>query len=245
MKGKNVFITGTNRGLGKAFLEEFAKRGANVIAHSRQETSEFKDMCSDISSKYGVSITPVFFDMTDTNMMKSVVKDLFLKKTPVDVLVNSAGVAFSGFFLQTPINKFKEVFEINFFSQLELTQLILRIMMRQKSGNIINIGSVTGLKTITGQSAYATSKAAFMTFTKDLAAECGQYGIRVNALALSLMNTGKKNELNSKEIEYFEQRTVLGRIGTAQDAANAAVFLASDEASFINGQIIRIDGGLL
>lgn len=245
MKGKNVFITGTNRGLGKAFLEEFAKRGANVIAHARQETSEFKGMCSDISTKYGVSVAPVFFDMADTSTMKSVIKDLFLKKTPVDVLINSAGVAFSGFFLQTPISKFKEVFEINFFSQLELTQLILRIMMRQKSGNIINIGSVTGLKTITGQSAYATSKAALMTFTKDLAAECGKYGIRVNALALSLMNTGKKNELNSKEIEYFEQRTVLGRIGTAQDAANAAVFLASDEASFINGQIIRIDGGLL
>lgn len=82
MKGKNVFITGTNRGLGKAFLEEFAKRGANVIAHARQETSEFKDMCSDLSTKHGVSVTPVFFDMTDTNTMKSVIKDLFLKKLP-------------------------------------------------------------------------------------------------------------------------------------------------------------------
>lgn len=245
MKGKNVFITGTNRGLGKAFLEEFAKRGANVIAHARQETSEFKGMCSDISTKYGVSIDPVFFDMTDTNTMKSVIKDLFLKKIPVDVLINSAGILYSGMFMQTPVSKFKEIFDINFFAQLELTQLILRIMMRQKSGSIINIASIGGLITYEGQIAYAASKAALISWTKNLSAECGRYGIRVNALALSLMDTGKKEEMSSKEIEYFEQHTVLGRIGTAQDAANAAVFLASDEASFINGQIIRIDGGLL
>ena len=118
-------------------------------------------------------------------------------------------------------------------------------MMRQKSGSIINIASIGGLITYEGQIAYAASKAALISWTKNLSAECGRYGIRVNALALSLMDTGKKEEMSSKEIEYFEQHTVLGRIGTAQDAANAAVFLASDEASFINGQIIRIDGGLL
>lgn len=242
---KTVMITGTNRGLGKTLVETFAEKGAAIIAHARKDTPEFREMISEISKKHNVPITPVFFDMTDTNAMKAVVKDLFSKKTPVDVLVNSAGVAHAGMFANTPVSKIKEIFDVNFFAQLELTQLILKIMTRKKSGCIINIASVTGLIMSEGQTAYACSKAALMTWTKNLAAECGRFGIRVNAVAPGLLDTEMKNELNTDELEFWQKHTVLRRIGTANDVASAVAFLASDDASFINGQIIRIDGGLL
>ena len=242
---KTVMITGTNRGLGKTLVETFAEKGAAIIAHARKDTPEFREMISEISKKHNVPVTPVFFDMTDTNAMKAVVKDLFLKKTPVDVLVNSAGIAHVGMFATTPVSKIKEIFDVNFFAQLELTQLILKIMTRKKSGCIINVASVTGLIMSEGQTAYACSKAALMTWTKNLAAECGRFGIRVNAVAPGLLDTEMKSELNADELEFWQKHTVLRRIGTANDVASAVAFLASNDASFINGQIIRIDGGLL
>lgn len=245
MNEKYALITGSNRGLGKAIMKELASSGINIWAHARKETPEFLQLMDEIRETYKVDVCPVYFDMTDEEGMKAAVRQIHSSKKPVDILVNNAGVASVSMFGQTPISKIKEVFEVNLFGQMALTQLILRLMVRQHSGSIINISSVTALIMSEGQISYATSKSALITWSRNLAAEYGRYGIRVNSLSLGLMNTDMKVGLNEDEIKYFKERTVLQRIGEPEDAAKAVKFLASDDSSFITGQNIRVDGGLL
>ncbi len=245
LKNKTALITGSNRGIGRAVLEELAQNGTNIIAHARKETPEFLQIISEIKDKYGVNITPIYFDITDSEGMKSAIKQIHSQKLPIDILVNNAGVANVSMFGQTPISKIKEIFDINLFAQMELTQYILRFMTRQKFGSIINISSVTALIMSEGQTAYASSKAALITWAKNLAAEYGRYGIRVNTLSLGLVNTDMRKGLKEEEIEYFKQRTVLGRMAEVEDIAKVVKFLASDDSAFITGQNIRVDGGLL
>ena len=245
MNEKYALITGSNRGLGKAIMKELASSGINIWAHARKETPEFLQLMDEIRETYKVDVCPLYFDMTDEEGMKAAVRQIHSSKKPVDILVNNAGVASVSMFGQTPISKIKEVFEVNLFGQMALTQLILRLMVRQHSGSIINISSVTALIMSEGQISYATSKSALITWSRNLAAEYGRYGIRVNSLSLGLMNTDMKAGLNEDEIKYFKERTVLQRIGEPEDAAKAVKFLASDDSSFITGQNIRVDGGLL
>lgn len=245
MTERYALITGSNRGLGKAIMKELASSGMNIWAHARKETPEFLQLLDEVRATYKVDVVPVYFDMTDEEGMKAAIKQIHSSKKSLDVLVNNAGVASVSMFGQTPISKIKEVFEVNLFGQMALTQLALRLMTRQHSGSIINIASVTALIMSEGQIAYATSKSALITWTRNLAAEYGRYGIRVNSLSLGLMNTDMKAGLNDDEVKYFKERTVLQRIGEPEDAAKAVKFLASDDSSFITGQNIRVDGGLL
>lgn len=242
---KSALITGSNRGIGKAILIELAKSGFNIIAHARKETSEFVEFLNSVSETYNVEVFPVYFDMTDSMAMKSAIKSIHSSKKTIDVLVNNAGVASVSMFGQTPVDQIKDIFDINLFSHMELTQHVLRFMTRQKSGSIINISSVTALILAEGQVSYATSKSAFITFTRGIAAEYGRYGIRANSLSLGLINSDMRNGLNKNEVQYFKDRTILGRMGEVEDAAKAVRFLATDDSSFITGQNIRVDGGLL
>ena len=243
LKGKTALITGTARGLGKAFVEEFAKNGANVIAHARKETPEFMRMIADVSQKYGVSVTPVFFDMTDAEAMKNAVRKIIADKTPVDILVNNAGVAHGGLFQMTAMSKIREVFEINLFSHMTLTQLLLRYMIKRGGGSIINIASISGIDLLAGNCAYGVSKAALIAFTQTLAAECGENGVRVNAIAPSLVNTQMAELMEEKAGKAMLAASAMKRFAEPAEIANIAVFLASNKASFINGQTIRADGG--
>lgn len=243
LKGKTALITGTARGLGKAFVEEFAKNGANVIAHARKETPEFMQMIADVSQKYGVSVTPVFFDMTDAEAMKNAVRKIIADKTPVDILVNNAGVAHGGLFQMTAMSKIREVFEINLFSHMTLTQLLLRYMVKRGGGSIINIASISGMDLLAGNCAYGVSKAALIAFTQTLAAECGANGVRVNAIAPSLVSTQMAGLMEEKAGKAMLAASAMKRFAEPAEIANIAVFLASDNASFINGQTIRADGG--
>lgn len=245
LKGKTAFITGSNRGLGRTVLEEFAKNGVDIIAHARKKTPDFKKTLEETAEKYGVRITPVYFDMTDTAKIKTCVQDLIRSRKQVDILVNNAGILSKGLFAATKIEDIKAVFDINFFSHLVLTQLILKIMCRNKSGSIVNIGSVGGLDAGMGNTAYAASKAALMTWTKTLGAEFGSFGIRANAVAPFLTQTDMENQFSENEREKMISHISLKRAARAEEIAKIVVFLASDESSFINGQIIRADGGVI
>lgn len=244
LKNKTALITGTNRGIGKAILEEFAKNGANIFAHARREGNDFQEYLHETAQKYNVNITPVYFNLLDLDAMKQVVKNFIKDKISIDILVNNAGVEHGGSFQMTPISKIKEIFDINFFAQMELTQLILKIMTRQKSGSIINIGSISGEDLKSGNSAYGISKAALMSWTKVLAKELGSLGIRINSVAPGITDTDMGNKNSEKTKEETLINTPLGRFASPQEIAKAVLFLASDNASFINGQVIRIDGGL-
>lgn len=243
LKGKTALITGTNRGIGKAMVEEFAKNGANIIAHARKETPEFLDFLKKMAEKYKVSVQPVFFDMTDSGAMKNTVRGLISTKTPIDILVNNAGVAHGGLFQMTAMDKIREVFEINFFSHLELTQLLLRWMIKNGGGRIINMASISGLDLLAGNCAYGVSKAALIAFTKTLAAECGVNGVHVNAIAPGLTDTDMGDQMKPENGNKMIEVCAMKRKAEPQEIANVAVFLASDKSSFVNGQVIRVDGG--
>ncbi len=243
LKGKTAFITGTNRGLGKVFVEECAKNGADVIAHARKETLEFLSFLENIARTYGVKTKPVFFDMTDTEAMKNAVRQITLEKIPVNVLINSAGVAHGALLQMTAMAKIKEVFEINLFSHMQLTQLLLRYMVKSGGGSIVNIASVFGMDLQQGQCAYGLSKAALIAFTKTLAAECGANGVRVNAVAPGLTDTDMATEMEEKWQKQMIGASAMKRLARPEEIAKAVVFLASDESSFINGQVLRVDGG--
>ena len=244
LKDKTVLITGCNRGIGKAILEEFAKNRAKIFAHARNHSPEYASMLQDTSEKYGVEIIPLYFDMTDFQAMKEEIKNkIFKTKISIDVLVNSAGVSHGAFFVMTPIKKIKEVFEINLFSQMELTQLILKSMLREKRGSIINIGSITGLDLPPATSSYGVAKAALMAWTKTLSLEVGSSGIRVNSIAPGIIDAGMGNIFNPEASEKIIQASALKRLGKPQEVAKLAVFLADDDSSYLTGQVIRIDGG--
>lgn len=244
LKGKTALITGTARGLGKAFVEEFAKNGANVIAHARKETPEFMRMIADVSQKYGISVTPVFFDMTDAEAMKNAIRKIIADKTPVDILVNNAGVTDNALFQMSSEKMLRNEFEINVFALFLLTQYICKIMVRQKSGNIINVSSISGLRGDIGRSVYGMTKAAIASLTQSLAAELGRFGIRVNAVAPGFIKTDMMSYMSEDVINKNLEMSKLGRIGKPKEVAESVVFLASDASSYMTGEIIKVTGGL-
>ena len=243
LKGKTALITGTNRGIGKALVEEFACSGADIIAHARRETPEFMQICEGIRAEYGVKVTPLFFDMLDSEAMKNAVRGLISSKTPVNVLINNAGAAHGGLFQMTSMTQIRKVFDINLFSHMELTQHLLRYMAKWGEACVINMGSVLGLDMPRGSCAYGLSKAALMAFTRTLAAECAPLGIRVNALAPGLVDTEMADLMEEEAEKAMMNQCALKRRATLREIGRAAVFLASAESSFINGQILRVDGG--
>jgi 3-oxoacyl-[acyl-carrier protein] reductase len=243
LSGKNAIVTGANRGIGRAIVEEFAQHGAAIWAHARRETPEFVADMAAIAGRCGVVIQPVFFDVTDRGAMKAGIQEIVSSKRPVDVLVNNAGVAHGGLFQMTPMNTVREIFEINFFSVLEFSQPIVRMMQREKRGSIVNIASISGLDLKSGNVAYGVSKAALMAATKTLAAELGAYGIRVNAIAPGLTDTDMAKQMSEKAHREMVESTSLKRLAQPKEIADVAVFLASDMASFVTGHVLCADGG--
>lgn len=243
LKGKNALVTGTNRGIGRVIIEKFASQGVNIWAHARKKDEEFERRLGQLRDSYGVWIRPVYFDVTETELMKKEIMPIIKGGEKIDILVNNAGIAHGGFFSMTKIEKIKEVFDVNFFSVMELTQLILRKMMRQKSGAIINMSSIAAIHVRPGNSAYGVSKAAVKMWGETLAAEMATYGIRVNNIAPSLTDTDMACQMEAKAEERMIQNSAMKRLASPEEIANVVAFLASDEASFINGHTLIVDGG--
>ena len=243
LKGKNAIITGSNRGIGRAIVEAFAKNGACLWTHARKETPDFLVDMTQTAARHGVEISPVFFDVTDSDAMKAAVKEIVSSKRPVNVLVNNAGVAHGGLFQMTSMSKIREVLDINFLAALEFSQHIVRLMQKTENGSIVNIASISGLDLKAGNVAYGVSKAALMAATETLAAELGESGIRVNAIAPGLTDTDMAKLMEKKAGNNMVEHTALKRLAQPREIADVAVFLASDMASFVTGQALRVDGG--
>ena len=244
LKGKTAFITGTNRGIGKAILEEFAKNGANIIAHARKETPEFREMISAFSQKYGVDIIPVYFDMADKEDMRAAIKELHAKKMVIDVLVNNAGMMHNASFQMSSEKALRNVFDVNFFATFFLTQLISNFMIKQRKGSIVNIASMAALDCNEGKAIYGASKAAMIAMSGVIAKELGQLGIRSNCVAPGVIDTDILQTMPANELEKAKAQTSMKRFGLSNEVAGVVVFLASEKASYINGQVIRVDGGM-
>lgn len=244
LKGKTAVITGCNRGIGRAILETFAANGAHAFACVRQETANILQTARELSDQYSVEIIPVYFDLADDNQIKAGIKEVTSYKKNIDILVNNAGVAHGGLLQMTSIKTIRGVFEINYFSQLLMIQLISKLMIRQKSGSIINIASVAGIDGDAGYCAYGASKSALIFATKSLSKELAQYHIRVNGIAPGLCETDMTFLMESKARDSMISDCAMGRLGKPREIAEAVLFLASDLSSFITGQIIRVDGGI-
>jgi 3-oxoacyl-[acyl-carrier protein] reductase len=245
LKNKNTVITGCNRGIGKEIVRVFAENGANIWACVRKESGTFSKYINNLEQKHSVSINPVYFDLTEEEQIKTGVKTIKETKEPVDILVNNAGAIFTALFQMTSMKKLKEMFEINYFSQMLLTQYISRIMMRQKSGSIINLSSSAAIEGNEGRTGYASAKAAMITSTKVLAKELAPYNIRVNAVAPGLTQTEMMVSSTPEDaLKKTINRICMQRVGQPIEIANAVLFLASDLSSYMTSQVLRVDGGM-
>lgn len=241
---KTLFITGCNRGIGKAMVELFAKNEHNIIVCNRKQDDEFDAFCKGLQKECGVEIQKYYADLSDEQSIKECLSQLLKSKPKIDVMINNAGVVDKGLLQMTPIQKIRDVFQINFFAHVQLIQGISRLMMRQKSGVIINMASIGGIDAYPAYVSYGCSKAAVIYLTKTLAQEFAPYGIRVNALAPSMVKTRMQEQMGEEANEEIMRRTALKRNAEPEEIAKLALFVASDDSAFITGQIIRIDGGL-
>ena len=245
LKEKNAIITGARRGIGRATVEAFASFGANVWACARKPDDAFEAEMRQIAEKYGVSIWPVYFDVTDEAQIKQAVHAIRKQKISIDALVNMAGIVEdSTSFQMTSVDKMKHLFDTNFFAVTLLIQYISRFMARQSSGSIINIASIAGLDGEPAQYEYAASKAAIVGATRHLARELAPNNIRVNAVAPGIIETEMGAKIEEKLRSHMLEKVIMGRIGKPDEIANVVAFLASDLSSFMTGQIIRVDGGM-
>lgn len=242
--GKTALITGCNRGIGRVVTSLFAQNGANLICCLRKTNEKFDQFVQSLREEHHIDIRLIYVDLLDETSIKDAFRPIVMDKQPVDILVNNAGIATGGLLQMTSQSTIKEVFQINFFAQVLITQLISKTMMRRKTGSIINMGSVAGLENFPGYTAYGSSKAALMAFTKTIANEMAPYNIRVNAIAPGLTDTGMAGKMEEKACKEMVNRTDFKRLGKPEEIANLVLFLASDKSSFMTGQIIRIDGGM-
>ena len=240
---KNIIITGARRGIGRVILELFARNGANIWACVRTEDENFLSEMNQLADECHVWIKPIYFDLADEDSVKKGIQEIIKEKKPIDVLVNNAGVSYGGLATMTPLKVIKDTFQINYFAQIQIIQMVLRVMMRQKSGTIVNMSSIGGIETAPGYLAYGSSKAALIHATKTISHEVGQYGIRVNAIAPGLTETDMGNYKSEEEIQKVLERSSLHRKADPIEIANCALFLASEKSSFITGQVLIADGG--
>jgi len=240
----NILITGCNRGIGKALAEKFASEGCHIIACVRNPDDAFLEFLSMLEQRYSVSCKAYRMDLSDDESIRQTIKELFSSKVKIDVLINNAGVVAKGVLQMTTMKQLKDVFQVNFFGHVLLTQGISKIMMRQKAGNIINMCSIGGIDAYPAYVSYGCSKAALIYFTKTMSQELAPYGIRVNGIAPSMTDTRMKDEMGAEANEEIMRRTAMKRIADPKEIADLAYYLASDRSSFITGQIIRIDGGM-
>lgn len=240
IKGQNVFITGSTRGIGLAMAKAFAKKGANIVLNGRKPVAN--DLIQEIES-YGVKCVAISGDIADFNQAGEMLNLAKEQLGPISILINNAGITNDKLLLRMSASDFEEVIKINLTGAFNMTQQVLKSMLKARMGKIINISSVSGLMGNAGQANYAASKAGLVGFTKSVAREVAPRGITCNAIAPGFIQTDMTEILSDKLKEEVTKSIPLQRFGQADEVANAAIFLAEND--YLTGQVINVDGGLV
>jgi 3-oxoacyl-[acyl-carrier protein] reductase len=243
LSGKTAIVTGGSRGIGNAIVAEFLREGAVVHALSRSRPENLAEMES-LAAASGGGVRWRAADVTDEVETGRAVEAILAEAGAVHVLVNNAGITRDGLVFRMPTADWDAVLRANLTSAFFTCRLVARAMVKQRSGSIVNIASVSGIMGNAGQTNYAASKAGLIGFSKSLAREVATRGVRVNVIAPGFIETDMTKGLGDKVREAFLAQIPLGRMGTAGEVAGLVAFLASDRSTYVTGQVIAVDGGL-
>lgn len=243
LKNKIALVTGAGRGIGRAIAIALAKEGAEVVINyngSEERAKEVKQTIEENGGKASIYKCNV----SDFSACEAMIKDIVKEYGHLDILVNNAGITKDGLIMKMKEEDFDSVLNVNLKGTFNTIRHSARQMLKQRSGKIINISSVSGILGNVGQANYAASKAGVIGLTKTMARELGSRGITVNAIAPGFVDTEMTEVLSEEIRENACKQIILGRFGKPEDIANTAVFLASDKADYITGQVISVDGGM-
>lgn len=241
---KVVLITGASRGIGKQIALTMAKEGYDIVLNCRNENEEVLEVKSQIEG-LGASCLIVQGNVANQSDCERFVKEAIEKFGKIDVLVNNAGITKDMLLARMKEEDFKQVIDVNLMGTFHVTKQVVPYMMKARNGRIINISSVVGISGNAGQSNYAASKAGIIGFTKSLAKELAARNILVNAVAPGFIQTDMTGVLKEEIKEEIAKMIPLKKMGTAQDVANVVKFLASEDSSYMTGQVLQVDGGML
>ena len=245
LKDKVAVVSGASGDIGKKILEKFSNEGSNIYALVRNiEDKEFIEFTENLKKKNNNKINIVHLDLEKEETIRSSFDLIKKNNTNIDILVNNAGTVSNSLFQMTSLKSVRKIFEINFFSQFLLTQIYLKLLSKSKKGSIVFVSSNSANENPIGRSAYSASKAALNSLTKTISKEMGVKNLRVNAVLPGLTDTKMaKNFTKDDAIDEYLNNVALKRIAKTSEIANVIAFLASDKSSYINGQLITIDGG--
>ena len=244
LEGKIALITGASKGIGRAIAHAFAEHGADIAFTYLSSIEKGESLVEQLKEK-GINAKGYRSDASNHEAARELIKDVIQDFGKFDILINNAGITRDNLLMRMSESEWDEIMEINLKSCFNTVKAAFRPLMKQKSGSIINMSSIVGIKGNLGQSNYAASKAGIIGFSKSVALELGSRGIRCNVVAPGFIETEMTAELDEKVVQTWRDAIPLKRGGSPEDVANACVFLASDSSTYITGQVLQVNGGLL
>lgn len=244
LEGKTALITGASRGIGRGIAKVFAAQGANVAFTYLSSVEKGQALEAELAAE-GVKVKGYRSDAADFDQAQTLADEVVKDFGQVDILINNAGITRDGLLMRMGKDQWDAVIKANLDSVFNLTKGVQRYMLKQRSGSIINMSSVVGIKGNAGQANYAASKAGIIGFTKSVALELGSRGIRCNAVAPGFIATEMTESLDPKVLEGWLESIPLKRAGSVEDIANACLFLGSDMSTYVTGQVLSVNGGML